>query len=288
MPTKKSQTASTNLEFGLMVVNHPLEDAFEVASSARLRHLEIDVIQPHLSLESFPPGRIKRLLKLARLHEISLSLHTPYTINPADEVAYFRKANQKYLERLISLACRLRCTHITTHMGFWVGLASWKWKRKIALRALIKTLRNLLPSLRRHRIRLALENVNPMPEDSEFQLLGDNIGDFKRIYSELDSPLIRMCLDLGHAHTHEGPHAYLADFGPRISAVHFHDNHGKYDEHLAIGKGTIDWQMVAADFREIGFVGPFISEIFELSPRQAKNGLLAFFKNAEAGARRGR
>lgn len=270
----------TNLKFGLMAVKQPLEAVFGVTSAAGLQHIEIDIIQPHLSLESFPFSRIKKLKELAQLHGVSLSLHTPYTINPADEVGFFRKANEEYLKRLIALACRLQCTHITTHIGFWVGLTSWGWKRKAALDALVVTLKNLLPSLRRHRIPLTLENVNPMPRDSEFQLLGDNIEDFEYIYSEVGSPLIRMCLDVGHAHANEGPLGYIQNFGAKIVAVHFHDNHGKYDEHLAVGAGTIDWKKVAAGFRGIGFTGPFISEVFARTPKQAKEDLLSFFGTA--------
>lgn len=272
--------AATNLRFGMMSVKHPLEAAFGAASRAGLRHMEVDLIQPHNSLESFTSDRIKRLKTLSRQYGVSLSLHTPYTINPADEVGFFRKANEEYLKRLISLACRLKCTHITTHIGFWVGLTSWGWKRKTALETLIRTLKNLLPSLRKHRIPLALENVNPMPRDSEFQLLGDNIKDFQQIYSEVGSPFMRMCLDVGHAHTDQGPLKYMQDFGAKIIAVHFHDNHGKYDEHLAVRAGNINWKKVAAGFQGMGFSGPFISEVFTRTPKQAKEDLLSFFRTA--------
>ena len=59
----------------------------------------------------------------------------------------------------------------------------------------------------------------------------------------LDS--VGVCLDLGHAHVTVGIAGAIAAFGARVTAVHFHDNHGVKDEHLWPGDGSIDWQAAA-------------------------------------------
>lgn len=266
-----------NQKFGMMAVKKPIEKSFEDAVDNGLEHIEIDLIQTHHDIETFNATRMNKIKKLSRKYDISLSLHTPYTINPADEVEFFRKANEDYLKKCILLAYKLNCTHITAHIGFWVGLPWWRWKRKKTLNLLIKTIKNVIPSLKKYKVYLALENVNPMSKDSEFQLLGDSIKDLDYIFSRIKSPFVKMCLDTGHANISEGPIKYIRKYGKKIISVHFHDNNKKNDEHLAIGKGTINWKKVVSGFKNIKFNGPFISEVFSRTPRQAKEDLLKFF-----------
>ncbi len=55
-----------------------------------------------------------------------------------------------------------------------------------------------------------------------------------------DIPGIGITLDFGHANTV----GLIRDFQKIIGSVqhiHIHDNHGKHDEHLPLGHGTIDW-----------------------------------------------
>jgi sugar phosphate isomerase/epimerase len=54
---------------------------------------------------------------------------------------------------------------------------------------------------------------------------------------------IGITIDIGHANTV----GKVREFLPYLSAashLHVHDNHGVHDEHLALGAGTIDWDIV--------------------------------------------
>lgn len=54
---------------------------------------------------------------------------------------------------------------------------------------------------------------------------------------------IGITIDIGHANTV----GMVREFLPYLSAashLHVHDNHGVHDEHLPLGAGTIDWDMV--------------------------------------------
>jgi sugar phosphate isomerase/epimerase len=44
----------------------------------------------------------------------------------------------------------------------------------------------------------------------------------------------------------------------RIIHVHLHDNHGKKDEHLSLGKGNIDWKKVLRKLQN--FKGRLVAE----------------------------
>jgi len=77
-----------------------------------------------------------------------------------------------------------------------------------------------------------------------------NIHDFLCRYPEEIAGIIEgiegvsMTIDFGHAHTM----GKVKDFVKVITSashIHIHDNHGKSDEHLAIGEGTVDWGVVS-------------------------------------------
>ena len=68
----------------------------------------------------------------------------------------------------------------------------------------------------------------------------DALGAF---IEQLPSEGLGVCLDLGHAHalSRTPLAAWFARLGPRIAQFHLHDNHGVWDEHLAVGDGTVDY-----------------------------------------------
>ena len=107
---------------------------------------------------------------------------------------------------------------------------------------------------------VAIENVVPIPNESEYFLLGDNIEDFKFIFSQLNSECLKFCLDTGHANIGEGVLEYINNFKDKLSCVHYHDNNGSNDEHLPIGKGKVPWEDLAEGLINIKYNGPFISE----------------------------
>jgi len=54
---------------------------------------------------------------------------------------------------------------------------------------------------------------------------------------------VGITIDIGHAHT-MGKVAEFLPYLCRANHLHIHDNHGESDEHLALGAGTIDWEVV--------------------------------------------
>jgi sugar phosphate isomerase/epimerase len=268
----------SKFKFGCLALRKPAEEMFETASNSGISHIEIDLLEEHSRVESFDAKRVRRIVKLARVFGVSVSLHVPYTVNPSDEIPSIRSANIEYLKKVVMLAHKLEATHVTTHIGYYVGLASWSWKRKQALDRLILSLREVLPLCEKLDVLLALENANPMPKDSEFSYLGDNINDLKHIFDKLRSPMIKLCLDVGHANTNEGPAKYIEVFAHKIAVAHIHDNNGIYDEHLAIGMGTINWIFLAEKFKKIDFYGPFIYEVISKTPQEVRTDLEEYFK----------
>ena len=54
---------------------------------------------------------------------------------------------------------------------------------------------------------------------------------------------IGMTFDFGHANTVGKVNEFLKEV-KRANHIHIHDNHGVSDEHLALGDGTVQWEIV--------------------------------------------
>ena len=100
----------------------------------------------------------------------------------------------------------------------------------------------------------------------------------------LNSDIIKFCFDIGHFHIYSKTPLshWLNEIGTDMEEVHLSDNMGTDDEHLALGKGTIDFRKF---FRELGtrrinpqFTIEMTSEKFEDSLNYlARNNFLAPF-----------
>jgi sugar phosphate isomerase/epimerase len=260
------------LKIGPLAVKKTPEEFLEMG----FKHVEIDLIKPHSNLETFTASRIKTLIDIIKRKKATISIHIPYTVNPSDPIEMIRRANVKYFEKCIILASKIGAKYVTAHIGYCNGLPTWKGTRENALERLALSLKKILGFAKKYKIYLALENVNPMPADSEFFYLGDSMNDFDYLFSKVRSPYLKMCLDVGHANTIEGPLAYVTKYSDKIIGVHIHDNGGKYDEHLAIGEGNIDWKKLVLGFKKIKFDGPFVTEI-PGDPFVSREALLKFF-----------
>jgi len=65
------------------------------------------------------------------------------------------------------------------------------------------------------------------------------------------------CLDVGHANT-MGLLPEFMELKSRLANLHVHDNNGKFDEHLPIGDGTVDFDLVVRELADYG--GRFVIE----------------------------
>ena len=114
--------------------------------------------------------------------------------------------------------------------------------------------------------KMALKEIGACALEHSVTACLENMISIKEFLCRVPSELLGMTgdiegvgitIDLGHAHTM----GKVAEFLPYLSQanhLHIHDNHGESDEHLALGAGTIDWEVVgrqiARDYRGIAVV----------------------------------
>ena len=67
----------------------------------------------------------------------------------------------------------------------------------------------------------------------------------RTLMEKTESTSVCVCLDIGHAHYSRVPLVeWFAQLGRFIGYMHLSDNGGSFDEHLPLGKGTVDWSVV--------------------------------------------
>jgi sugar phosphate isomerase/epimerase len=101
-------------------------------------------------------------------------------------------------------------------------------------------------------IKIAVENMPDMA-----QIFGRRPGEILGMIDSLGRKNAGLTFDIGHANTNGLVFDFLAEIKHMIH-VHLHDNKGKSDEHLQVGKGNINWKEVMPKFR--GYKGRFVIE----------------------------
>jgi len=86
--------------------------------------------------------------------------------------------------------------------------------------------------------------------------LVSNTDALLRLFQQVDDATFGAVLDTGHLHAQkEILPLSVEKLGRRIAYVHASDNDGRDNEHLAPGRGTVDWGGVFDGLRRHGFDG---------------------------------
>ncbi len=264
-----------NMKYGFTTSFDELEQTLVYAAANNLTYLEISLSSnSNMKLSDEWIMLIRRAAKL----NIGLNFHLPFTISIADIIPAIRKKSVGQLKNIIKLAGTNGIECIVIHPGIFYWFPVEKWTRKKALLRLINSLLQTVEYCREYNVKLALENVVPIPHGSDYLFIGDCVSDFQRIFERVDSDFIGFCLDTGHANLAEGSTSYIDKLKEKLINVHFHDNLGKNDNHLSVGEGNINWTEVCSALDSIKYNGPLISESSNVSPVKARENLECYFK----------
>jgi sugar phosphate isomerase/epimerase len=154
------------------------------------------------------------------------SVHGPYLeLYPGNPDAGMRKKTFDCFERVYEISSSLNAGHIIFHHNYdpaacteseWLKYSCGFWQKYLEGKS--------------SGIKIHLENIL----DKSSELISE-------LVRRINSPLLDIALDIGHAHTYSKMPLsdWVESLRARIGYVHLHDNHGIEDEHLALGKGNI-------------------------------------------------
>jgi sugar phosphate isomerase/epimerase len=180
---------------------------------------------------------------------LAITLHAPFMdLSPGSPDPQVRATTRRRFEQTLEFVPILKPKTFVCHAGydekrygyvrdFWVenSIEMWSW-----LGRLVRDEGSLL----------MLENVFEQgPED--MRVLFDN----------LENEEVGFCLDTGHqaAFGHAPLETWVTSLESHIAQLHINDNKGKQDEHLAIGKGNIDFRGFFEQIKAIKREPPIIT-----------------------------
>ena len=173
-------------------------------------------------------------LEYAPSYDLSFSVHTP--MSDINIGSLNRNMLEASLNELIS--CMRSCNKLgievaTVHPGFMSPLGMVDKSKVIDITK--ASLFRLEAEAAELGVKIAFENMPACP-----MCMGTVPED---LLSLLEGTELGICFDIGHANTTDTVQEFLS-LKDRFVNVHIHDNMGVSDEHLPIGKGTVDFPAV--------------------------------------------
>lgn len=179
-----------------------------------------------------------------------ISIHAPCVgVNLADP------EDENYLEifrKTLDFAKKCNADFIVLHTN-----EEWFGEREEVMQMVEERIRDLLMLAKVFNVPILLENVGIRAKNTL-------LYDWHDYVALLDKfPDAGSLIDLGHAHANGWNIVEsLVVLRERIKAIHLHDNNGKADQHLPIGKGIIDW---TAYFKKAKRIIPEAVQVLEYS-----------------------
>lgn len=112
----------------------------------------------------------------------------------------------------------------------------------------------LYPAMEKYNVNVLIENGGLANAGEKYIFMtGQEMADFLELCNH---PLLHACWDTGHANM-DGRDQYknIIDLGDHLRAIHFNDNMGSCDEHIAPFCGTMDIDAVIQGLIDIGYKG---------------------------------
>jgi len=201
--------------------------------------------------------RVQRLNEQRRSLELNFNVHCPFAdMNIATFNADLRKFLLKRLLRSIEYASLLEAKFWICHPGAHTALSYVHPGRDWILN--LEAIQILSRRGEDLGTRVIVEN---MP--NRFPFFMKTPSDFDRFYNDFQGEAPDIAFDIGHANTCNQVIGFLDKWGHRIVYIHAHDNHGRSDEHNAIGHGTVNWQRIASKLSRLNYDGSVVIESIE-------------------------
>ncbi len=248
------------MQFGAMNFPiHPVSTAIETYGELGFDYLELtmDAPQAHYSVIQEQKTEILNALKQ---YGMGLVGHLPTFVHIADLTESIRRASVEEMRRSLEACAALGVEKTVLHPGHIKGMGVFV--KDAALECAYESLALIAEKATSVGVDLCAEN---MPPNCNAFVEPD---DFKRLFKRF--PEFRMTLDVGHANIEDKTRgrsaAFIRRFGDRIGHLHVSDNKGQRDDHIRLGKGSVDLKGISQALKGIGYDGTVTLEIFSDNP----------------------
>ena len=179
------------------------------------------------------------------------SLHGAFIdVNPASNDPEVRKISQSRSTESCALAKKFGATHLVLHSSCFPilrGAYLDNWAAQCA--------EFYMKLAQEYDLTICVENsqdVDPTPLCTLMERVTDE--------------RVRVCLDIGHANCSASPlEEWFDRLAPYIAYLHLSDNMGKFDDHLPLGGGTVDWKTAHSLWQQLDRKMPATLEVGDIT-----------------------
>lgn len=173
-------------------------------------------------------------------------------------------------KRSIEACGRLGIPNIVVHTAFGPQCQYPDDKEKY-FQTNLPFLQSLYPEMEKWNVRVCIENsAEGNMGKNYFFMTAEDMNDF---IAYANHPLIGACWDTGHGNMrHADVYHELTTLGKNLHAIHFQDNGGVYDEHIAPFLGTLNVDAVMRGLIDAGYKGPLTFEADFFCPHRNIHG----------------
>jgi len=241
-------------KFGMLT--SPVQDVIKEIKKANglgFDFIEIG-IEPPLGEPELLMSRKNAILDTLKKNKLFALGHTSWWCDLSSPIEELRRVWIEEVKNYIDVARALKINLLNVHAHKSGMVLEIRESKKQALDNFADSLEELVEYARPFGINLMLEN---MPSKDM------RVKDFRFIMGRV--PGLGMHLDVAHAFVAGGMKevmSFIKTFRGRIPHMHMSDNHGKEDEHIAIGKGDIDYEKVVKELKKSGYDRTITFEVF--------------------------
>ncbi len=184
-------------------------------------------------------------------YKVKLTVHAPLSdINLASHNPSMRKSSIDEVKKSMDRAVKWNADLVVVHPGSMPVMG-----RRIAKKIFqynLESLKELSSYAEDSGVLMCVENM-PEIEGLLFQ-------DLKELNSLVEDINAYITLDVGHAHN-SGFSADDMFCYPRVKHMHLSDNDGSWDQHNALGSGSIDYHQFFKNLKDIKYDGVLMIEV---------------------------
>lgn len=187
---------------------------------------------------------------------LGLVCHLPTFVSTADLTESLRQASVDEMRRSLETAHALRAKKVVLHPSMVGGMGAFV--PATAKGHAFEFFAQIVADAEELQMTVCLENMFPRNR------IGVTPEDLGEIFTAF--PSLRLTLDTGHAHIDDRDDRLMQlveRFADRLGHLHFSDNRGKRDDHLAVGRGTVNFKELVRRLKKIGYDDTLTLEIFE-------------------------
>lgn len=166
--------------------------------------------------------------------KLACTIHAPFIdLNPGSLDPAIRSVTHNRVQQVFQAAQELKPKVIVFHPGYddiRYGKNRLDW-----LKNSIDFWGEFIPQAEQIGFVIAMENIFEKEPST-----------LKALLEAFDSPNFRHCFDVGHWNmfTTVSMENWFTELGSFVAESHIHDNHGEADEHLPLGEGEINFELL--------------------------------------------